>query len=243
MNQLLKKILILFPAFFLVFISVSGQDKHVLNYQVVDQKRLHFGFTIGLNSMDFSFKRNSSGTIGVDITQPSPGFNVNIVSELRFNNELALRLLPGLVFGQRPVRFYKLGSNIAPGKDYGTIQLESNYIDVPLLFKYSADRINNFRPYLIAGGSFKYDMAAKKQNQLKLYDDNGIQTGTIDMNLKPLDYFAEIGVGFDFYLTFFKLSTEIKFAKGLRNVLAAPMPDVALENISSNVLLLNFHFE
>jgi hypothetical protein len=63
------------------------------------------------------------------------------------------------------------------------------------------------------------------------------------MNLKPFDYYAEIGVGFDFYLKFFKLSTELKLSYGLRQVLDTHLASAGLNNLSSNVVLLNFHFE
>jgi hypothetical protein len=220
--------------------SVLGQSKKVLNYQVVDEKRLHFGFTIGLNSMDFSFNRNGHiyDSLLADITTPSPGFNVNIVSELKLTDDLALRFLPGLVFGQRSVRFVSQ----SPAKDYDVLQIESNFIDIPLLIKYSADRINNFKPYLIGGGSVRFDMAAKKENILKTRNVNGTPF-EIEMNLKPFDYYTEVGFGFDSYLKYFKLSTEIKLSVGLRGVLNSKMKEAGLNNVSSNIILLNFHFE
>ncbi|MFN8206201.1 MAG: porin family protein [Bacteroidales bacterium] len=220
---------------------VHGQQKKVLNYQIVDEKRLHFGFTIGLNSMDFTFDRNQqySDSLLLDVKMPGPGFNVNIVSELRFSDELALRLLPGLVFGQRAVQIGSARTSF----DYGQLQIESNYIDIPVLLKYSGQRVNNFRPYLIGGSSVRFDMAAKKKNQLKMRDEDGIVIGDLNMNLKPFDYYAEIGVGFDFYLKFFKLSTELKLSYGLRQVLDTQLASAGLNNLSSNVVLLNFHFE
>jgi hypothetical protein len=230
-----------------VFLFITGtllvhaQQKKVLNYQIVDEKRLHFGFTIGLNSMDFTFDRNQQyrDSLLMDIMMPGPGFNVNIVSELRFSEELALRLLPGLVFGQRSVQVGDARTKF----DYGQLQIESNYIDIPVLLKYSGQRVNNFRPYLIGGSSVRFDMAAKKKNQLKLRNEGGVVIGDLNMNLKPFDYYAEIGVGFDFYLKFFKLSTELKLSYGLRQILDRNLASAGLNNISSNVVLLNFHFE
>lgn len=224
-------------------IVAIGQVKKVLNYQTVDGRILHFGFCVGLNAMDFSFDRNSrsihtgSGdSLYMDIYQLSPGFNVNIVSELRFNDAFALRFLPGLVFGQRNVFVTGVLSN----NQYGKLQVESNFLDFPILIKYRGERLNNVRPYLIAGTSIRYDMASKKENKLKL----GVEEGEIlRINLKPLDFYGEIGVGIDFYLVYFKLSTELKLSVGMRDILDRDLTATGLNQLSSHIILLNFHFE
>lgn len=242
-STVLKRIF-LFALLCLAFGMISfGQAKKVLNYQIVDDKKIHFGFCVGLNAMDFSFERNSrsihtgSGdSLYMDLYQLSPGFNVNIVSELRFNDAFALRFLPGLVFGQRNVFVTGVSSDV----QYGQIQVESNYLDFPLLIKYRGERLNNVRPYLIAGTSVRYDMAAKKENKLKLGNEQG---ETLRINLKPLDFYGEIGVGMDFYLVYFKLSTELKLSVGMRDILDRDLSATGLNQLSSHIILLNFHFE
>jgi hypothetical protein len=58
-----------------------------------------------------------------------------------------------------------------------------------------------------------------------------------------------MGAGMDFYLTYFKLSIELKMSNGLRNILvreAAPgHPEYynAIEKIKSQIWILAFHFE
>lgn len=241
--KVLKRIF--FVALFCLTIGLVsfGQVKKVLNYQIVDNKKIHFGFCVGLNAMDFSFERNSRSirtgngdSLYMDLYQLSPGFNVNIVSELRINDAFALRFLPGLVFGQRNVFVTGVASDI----QYGQVQVESNYLDFPLLIKYRGERLNNVRPYLIAGTSIRYDMAAKKENKLKLGKEQG---ETLRINLKPLDFYGEIGVGMDFYLVYFKLSTELKLSVGMRDILDRDLAATGLNQLTSHIVLLNFHFE
>jgi hypothetical protein len=218
-------------------LGLSAQQKHVLNYPLIDYRILHFGFTIGMNSFDFNFDRSStsqrSDPYFIDVSTIEPGFNVSIVSELRLNEDFALRFLPGLAFGQRNLNFIDNQTN----KSLGRISVESNYIDLPLLIKYKAKRLNNFRPYLIAGTTARYDMAAKKSN-----NNPDLPVG-YKVSLYPLDFYADLGFGVDFYLTYFKLSTEIKLSLGMRDVLETNMSDSGLNGLSSKIVMINFHFE
>ncbi len=222
---------------------VNAQKQKVLNYQAVDDEKLHFGFSIGLNWMDMNISRNAL-TLGntlndtlpyPDVNKIESGFNVNIVSELRLSEDFTLRFLPGLVFGQRTLNFFDHDE-----EEIASSQLESNYLDFPLLVKYRAKRLNNYRPYLLAGTSVRYDMAAKKE-----FDDNSDDL----LRLKKLDYFLELGFGIDYYLPYFKFSTELKLSLGMRDVMVhegAPGNTryaSAIDKMTSKLIILNFHFE
>jgi hypothetical protein len=119
-------------------------------------------------------------------------------------------------------------------------RLESSYLEFPLLLKYKGDRLNNVRPYVIGGINFRYDLAGKRA-----YDD----AKPIYIRIKRPDLYYEAGAGLDFYLTYFKLSVEVKMSNGLRNVMvkeAAPgHPEYvhAIDKIKSQIWILAFHFE
>jgi hypothetical protein len=242
------KRLLLFVITAALCIPAFEQSAKIMNYQVVDLRRLHFGFTIGFNAFDFNFKRNKPGDPAfAQVIGLEPGFNVNIVSELRLNEDFALRLLPGLVFGQRRVSFLD-SANANPHRtvtpkikvpDYGSVDVESNYLDFPIILKYKAKRYYNFRPYLIGGISFMYDMAAAKNPKL----DGSIDGVDPSVKLKPFDTYLELGYGMDFYLTYFKFSTEIKLCLGTRNILNSPLQVAGISGFTSKLILLNFHFE
>jgi len=214
----------------------------ILNDRDYDfEKRLRFGFSLGVNFMDFQISSNpmQEDSLFVDNSRIYPGFNVNVVTDLRLLPTLRLRFLPGLAFGQRDLYFYP--------KDGGSptiIPIESSFIELPLMLKYAADRKWNARPYVVAGANFRIDMAAYK----KLNIDEGVYLGLIKG-----DFYYEFGFGMEFFLNWFKFSTEIKFSSAFRNALrkydyakdpfeALPYHN-AIDNLKSQVVTLSFHFE
>jgi hypothetical protein len=93
---------------------------------------------------------------------------------------------------------------------------------------------------LIGGMDIRRDMARNKEfNE----DEN------IYIKLKPLDFYYEIGVGIDFYLAYFKFSTEIKYSVGTLNVVSSdasedfPQYANAIEKLNSRMFMISFHFE
>ncbi len=170
-----------------------------------------------------------------------PGFSVGIVTDLRLNENWNLRFLPGLEFGERVIRY----TNLPETSFYEDTQInaESVLINLPLLVKYRAKRINNYRPYIIGGASYKIDV----QSQDKLDPEK-----KKFILLNTSDYYLELGAGIDFYLPYFKMSTEIKFAVGLTDILNhghdkdnpgyEQYTDV-IRKINSKVITLAIHFE
>jgi hypothetical protein len=220
---------------------MSGQVKKPQNLPGFDYKRLHFGFTIGLNTMDFGIRRpadalnDTSNLFFTDVSKISPGFQVSIVSDLRLADYLSLRFLPGITFGQRTLYFYKGSQEKAPLAK--KLSLESNFIDFPLVVKYKSKRVNNYAPYLIAGGNLRYDLAARKD-----YEEDA----EVRIRLKPFDYYFEIGCGIDMYLQYFKFSPELKLSTGFRNVLVTDKADQynsSINRLNSYIVMLGFHFE
>jgi len=230
---------ILSVAFLLMPVFILAQKPKVKNLPTHDDRLLHFGFTVGLNTMDFGIVHNEeSDTLFADLYRLQPGFHVSMVSNLRLTKYLDLRFLPGISFGQRPIAFI---NNDFQSVEFSPQKINSSFVEFPLLLKYKAKRINNFRPYLIGGGNLRLDLAAKKD-----FDDEK----DIYLRLKRFDFYYEIGFGFDSYLMFFKLSTEIKYSVGLRNVLlkggtASTYPEYenAIDELYSHLIMLSFHFE
>jgi len=221
--------------------KLFAQKDIVLNYQKVDNKRLHFGFTIGFNSMDYkltpsmeTFGPNSEVLIP-EINKLSTGFHVSVISDLRLNDYFNLRFLPGISIGQRNLLFYDIDGNVVSEMD-----IESTYIDLPLSIKYKATRINNSRPYLIGGINVRNDMARNKE----FNEGDGIY-----IKFKPFDIYGEIGVGIDFYLAYFKFSTEVKYSIGTFNNISseaseeAPQYANAIDKLNSRMFMISLHFE
>jgi hypothetical protein len=236
-DNLKKLFLSVLLLFCLVF--TYAQKARVKNDPEYDERPIHFGYTLGFNYMDFRFGRNynphDTGSLYSDLGQPMPGFQVGIISDYRLGEYFNLRFMPSFNFGQRNISFFQGNTLI------NEMKLESSMLDFPLLIKYKAKRINNYRPYLIAGGSVRYDLAAKKN-----YDEDLKEY----ILIKPLDVYVECGFGIDYYLPYFKFSTEIKFSIGLLNVLnknktsgTNPQYQDALTRLNSDILMFSLHFE
>ncbi|HAN18681.1 MAG: hypothetical protein A2X13_13360 [Bacteroidetes bacterium GWC2_33_15] len=224
----------------LSFHLALAQKELIVNYQEVDHKVIHFGFTVGFNTMDFelipTMVSSGADTLIPEINNLSPGFHVAVVSSLRLGDNLDFRFLPGISLGQRNILFYNKNNNTIERE----MNIESTFIDLPFLIKYKADRIKNYRPYIIGGVNIRNDMARNKE----FNEDEGIY-----IKLKPFDIYYEIGFGLDFYLAYFKLSTEIKYSIGTRNVVSPdasqdyPQYANAVDELNSRMFMFSLHFE
>ena len=231
---------VFFIGFCLFCLVVSAQEyttkKKVLYYQHHDDKAIHFGFCLGLNVMDFTIDhslanyRNDS-LLG-NVTNLSAGFQIQAVSAARLTDNLELRFLPGVAFGQRELMFYK------PDKLHRKPQkLESSYIELPLLLKFKSNRVNNLRGFLVGGFNPRFDLAKTYRPDEDIY---------LDLKLNDLCY--ELGGGFDFYFPYFKLSIELRGSWGMFDVLKrrdSPQLEYqnAIKRLRSSVYMISFYIE
>jgi len=210
------------------------------NLQKYDKKLLHFGFMVGYNQFDFLIKAESDlsqyDSLMVINTTSLSGFNLGIVTNLRMGKYFDLRFIPGLSFGDRIVNYtiqYENGERIVNKKN-----IESVYMDIPLLVKFKSSRMHNVRAYVIAGAQYSLDLisAAKKKHA---------KTNDIVLKLYPNDVQAQVGVGFDFYCTYFKFSTELKMSFGLVNLLVKENNAFAesVTSLKSKLFQISFMFE
>ena len=212
---------------------------NVPNLPGFDERTLHFGFLLGLNAMDFRVYNNGASTqlnnqnpLYADIIHLQPGINIGIVTDLRIHKYFNLRFLPSIAFGQRDLYFIRQDGE----KVKDPIELKSTFLEFPLLVKYSSVRQSNFKPYLIGGVNGRVDLARSKQE---------------NMVLQPFDVCMELGVGIDYYLSYFRLSTEIKASYGLLNVKGSKITEnpadmiygQAVDKLSSNIFHFTFYFE
>ena len=236
----MKKVVfsILLLCFVILETFSQGAFGKVQNLMHVDNKRYHFGFILGLNTMDFNatnggiVDRNGK-TWYAEQTSLAPGFVVGIITDLRIFEYLNLRFTPALLFGERTLTF------IDQDKGNGiNVDVRSNLINFPLFLKFRGQRNGNYRPYLIGGFSSTLDLGRQKEEIIML---------------KQMDYGIEFGVGFDFYLPYFKLAPELKMYLGLADLLERDRPEIsnfadlkytdALTKLTSRLFILSFNFE
>ena len=72
------------------------RNTSLLNYQRGDRTVLHFGFSLGINYMDYKAVLSGANGWRAESGKLDVGFLVGIVSELRLGDDWGLRFLPGI---------------------------------------------------------------------------------------------------------------------------------------------------
>ena len=221
-------------------LRLSGQDIATQTDPWDDEKVFNIGYSLGFNAMMFrvtpSEQYFATDSLHAMAGNPYPGININLAINFRINQFFDIRLLPGISFGQRMIVFEsdRLNDTV-----FSPQKIESSFIELPLLLKYGW-RMNNIKPYVVAGGNFRYDFYAQEKYRLER---------PVYVRLNRPDIYFEIGTGIEFYLSHIKLGIEIKYSGGFYDVLAHdPHPDYpqycnAIEKLKSHVWVLSFHFE
>jgi len=233
----------------------------VLNLQGYNEQPYHFGFILGMNTMNFSVKPvDSLSQISWNKAQApdlisaqsyhvysvtasaSPGFSVGILGNLRLMKFLDLRFIPTLSFGSRTLNYSihahnMTGTTVSDSAFMVNKKVNSTYLTFPLLLKYRSWRKDNYGAYFIGGINYSIDLAAVKKTKL--------DSGTGDIKLRTKDIGAEIGAGFDIYFAYFKLGVEAKMIYGLKNLVVNDntLYSGSLSQLHSKVFMLSFTFE
>lgn len=228
-------LLVLLLASVLLSAPAAAQRK-VLNMAEHDQKPYYFGITFGLNFSQYRIRYNPSfaNTDTFTRIQPywSPGFNLGLMGNLRLNRLVDLRFVPSLSFAEKKLQF-----NTPERDSMEQRSIESIYMHLPLQLKFKSDRIHNFRFYGLLGTKLDYDLAANARSR---------KAGEF-LKVKPLDFGAEIGVGFEFYNPNFIFSPEIKLSQGFSNQLfkgdrSLPLTN-AIDELRTRMIVISIHLE
>jgi hypothetical protein len=205
------------------------------------------GFTLGYNNMYFRatpssnllFKAKNDSIYGFEPVSQA-GFNLGMIAELKLFKYLSIRTLPGMDFGQRDIQYKVRNKADYPDSlvfyTYDMV-IPSIDIELPILLKLKGMRINNYCPYLIGGANVRYDLETRRKNQ---------KNTDYTIKIRPVDYFFEVGAGLDFYMTYFKFSTELKMSYGMRDILVHESSVVynnVIDKLETKMFLLSFHFE
>ena len=201
----------------LCVLCAAGQSRRVQNRPYTDLRTFHFGVFVGTHLQDIEFVNvgpqmleSEDGTmaeklVSCDQDRWDSGFNVGVLGELRLNTNLQFRIAPTMYFGNRHITFLNHTDTDINGKPTEEHQdMKTAYISTALDLIIAAPRFNNHRPYLVTGLNPMINLSGRDNDYLKL---------------KRYDLYAELGVGCDFYLPFFKLRPELKFMYSLTNSL------------------------
>lgn len=240
--------------------TAFAQERKVQNKPYIDLRRLHFGVVVGTHLQDLELMNvgpqtlvSDDGTtreslVTIDQDRWDGGFTVGVLAEMRLNEYFQFRIAPAMYFGARHLVLRDFtpsssagtpieGEGLGPREEVQA--LKSAYVAVSGDLIFAGPRMNNRRPYLMAGAVPMLNLSGGKNDYLRL---------------KRQDLFLEVGMGCDFYLPFFKLRPELKFMFGLTNCLDTKHGEElrnkemlrftnAVSEAHSKMVALTFYFE
>ena len=173
----------------------------IKNLENMDKKVLSWGYFLGFSSYDFKIEYEQD--LEDILFDATTGFQVGLTGDLRINDHINLRFEPGVYFTTRTLRYDESYFDGQPFNDSDLLrELKSTYIHFPLLVKFSTQRIDNFRPFIVGGVSTAINLSSNEKNPS---DNSGGQ-----FRMTSSNYFYEIGFGIDLYLLYFKFTPSIR---------------------------------
>lgn len=204
----------------------------------VDNQQIAFGFTIGLNYASVRAKFADFPIVVPDDpegrtleninVEAQPGITLGLILNARLGDNTDFRMIPAVSLQQRNF-FFQF--------DNGTEELrtlQSSYFQVPFLLKFKSDVYKDYRAYIMTGPVVSFNLASQKD---VLNDPTLLK---IDNN----DFGWTFAFGFDLYGDKLKLSPELSYNFGMRNVYVPVNEDVpgAIQRVFMQTLTLSINF-
>jgi len=200
-----------------------------------DDRKITYGFMIGLHTSSYQvnysdqFVTPKLDTVHSVVGSFSPGFSLGFLVNLHVAEFLDLRVMPKAGFYDHRLNYYY--TNGTSTQQF----VETTMVEFPLLLKYKSMRRGNVRMYMVGGFTPGIEASGK----------NDIHSSTDNLAIKKVNLSLEGGLGFDFYFPLFKFSQEIRFSRGLVNMLA-PDPSVyhvPIKRLNTNTISVYFIFQ
>ncbi len=200
-----------------------------------DDRKISYGFMIGVHTSSYQvnysdqFVTPKLDTVHSVVGIFSPGFSLGFLVNLHVNEFLDLRVMPKAGFySHKLMYFYTNGTTTQQF-------VETTMVEFPLLLKYKSMRRGNVRMYMVGGFTPGIEASGK----------NDIQSSTDNLAINKLNLSLEGGMGFDFYFPLFKFSQEIRFSRGLVNMLASDpsVYNIPIKRLNTNTISVYFIFQ
>ncbi|MBI3220842.1 MAG: PorT family protein [Bacteroidetes bacterium] len=174
-----------------------------------DQRKISYGFSIGLHTSGYEINYSNQFVTKkfdtVQSVQPQyiPGFSLGFLVTYRLNEFLDLRLMPKAGFYSHRITYYFTDRRVQ------SQQVETTMVEFPLLLKYKSMRRGNVRMYMVGGITPAIEASGK----------NDVQNSSDAIPIVKSNISLDAGIGFDFYFPLFKFSPEIRFSRGITDML------------------------
>jgi hypothetical protein len=211
--------------------------QHNPNY---DDRKITYGFSIGLHTSSYQVNYSNKfvtpnaylpklDTVHSVIPVFSPGFSLGFLVNYRLNEFFDLRLMPKAGFYTHRLYYYFTN---APTQSQ---LIETTLVEFPLLVKFKSMRRGNVRMYMIGGITPSFEASGK----------NDIGNSSAGLSIQKRNLTLDGGIGFDFYFPLFKFSQEIRFSRGIVNMLGSDYTiyQDPISRLNTNTIAVYFIFQ
>ncbi|MEM7110453.1 MAG: porin family protein [Bacteroidota bacterium] len=232
-----RKVVFTFITILVTSIATFGQRQVGMNNPNYDNRFLSYGFLIGLHTSTYQLKYSdrfvSRDLDNIYSISPSwsPGFSLGFIVNLKLADFLDFRVLPKVSFYEHELEYLFL-DDTQPRREL----VETTVIEFPVVFKYKSERRGNNRMYFVGG--IKPGFEASGKNDLEAVGDDNLPINEFNVS-------AELGFGLDVYYPLFKFSPELRFSKGLSNMLGSDMNGLSegIDRLNTNTVTLYLLFQ
>ncbi len=220
-----------------VLANLSYAQRNVaMNNPNYDDRFLSYGFLIGIHTTTYQLKysdrfvSNELDSLYSISPSWSPGFSLGFIVNMRLSEFFDLRLLPKVSFYEHKLEYIRLDAPIIEEL------VETTVVEFPLVLKYKSERRGNFRMYMVGG--IKPGLEASGKNDVD-------EISKENLNIRSFNLSADVGFGVDMYYPLFKFSPEIRFSKGITNMLGTAPNDLSagIDRLNTNTVTLYLLFQ
>jgi len=214
-----------------VMAQIGGKDNY--NFRDFNRKSYYFGINIGFNSSGYKLQQSgffiNNDSIKVTEGKSEVGVNMHMVTNLKLGEYFDFRFLPGFSFAQRGLEFTSVSDSKVIER-----KIESVFFELPFHIRFKSEPYKDKRMFVVAGLKYSYDVQTNSKSRKSL------------IRIAPHDFQYEVGVGMQMFYPYFIFSPEIKFSRGLGNILIYDKSQNearVLENVVSQIFTISFNFE
>lgn len=206
-----------------------------------DERTWTYGFLIGVHTSSYQIKY--ADTMAIKGTPQNPGldslhsvmpswgggFSLGFIVNYRINEFLDLRVTPSVAFYEHSLRYnYTSGNHL-------DLLVETTMVEFPFLLKYKSMRRGNVRMYVVGGVKPGIEASGKKE----------LESITTSLEVTNMTMNLEAGIGLDLYFPLFKFSPEIRFSRGMTNMLDNNRNPfgVPLKHVNTNTITMYLLFQ
>lgn len=211
-------------------LGLNAQNNPTDHLPDYDDHFVHYGFVIGVHSAKYRiqyadvFETPAYDTLHSVVPGNLGGFKLGFVVNFHLLQYLDFRILPTVAFYENDLTYRY--TNLTETRHIK----DATIVELPLLFKYKAQRRGNYGMYLLAGVTPTFEAVGRGQKE-----DTSEKLDLMRNQVK-----IEVGAGFDMYFKLFKFSPELRYSYGLRNMLVpdsnsdfnAPLKKLTTHNLT-----------